>query len=401
MTRRKSIGAKRRSGVILIVTILAMTVLIGIVALAVDLGRYQVVETQLLRTCEAAARAGVANLSSGTTTSTTAAKNLAALDIADGTYVNSSNATITIQYLNWTSSSNYTIESGATGSNAMKVTISESVPMLFAEILGFPKLTATESATALITTYTETPYVNATGNPWLAGEPNGTEASQPDPGYFDVPQPSDHKWEYDTAGPNGTDNPTTGEPYGTPVQLTIPVTPGSTIELTNVTGLASNDYAWAANTDANGDDGGTYYNYNDAAATNGDGDDPGYTGTGNANSASDATGSEHGMSNTDMPLNSIVGVFLDANQPDTEDSTVPPGLDFTTQSERDYSSISPELRQTFYAGNGQTSTGAQQEIVVPAGATRMFLGTMDGWEWSNNTGGFTVTITETSISIVQ
>jgi hypothetical protein len=31
----------------------------------------------------------------------------------------------------------------------------------------------------------------------------------------------------------------------------------------------------------------------------------------------------------------------------------------------------------------------------------VFLGTMDGWEWSNNEGGFTVTITQTSIAIVQ
>ena len=63
--------------------------------------------------------------------------------------------------------------------------------------------------------------------------------------------------------------------------------------------------------------------------------------------------------------------------------------------------FAPQLQQMFYVGNGLTSTGAQESIVVPAGATRVFLGTMDGWEWSNNSGGFTVTITQTSIAIVQ
>jgi hypothetical protein len=31
----------------------------------------------------------------------------------------------------------------------------------------------------------------------------------------------------------------------------------------------------------------------------------------------------------------------------------------------------------------------------------MFLGTMDGHEWSNNSGGYTVTVTDYQITTVQ
>jgi len=49
------------------------------------------------------------------------------------------------------------------------------------------------------------------------------------------------------------------------------------------------------------------------------------------------------------------------------------------------------LRQPFYIGDGRRSTGEVQHVVVPTGATRLFIGTMDGYEWNNNVGGFNVT----------
>jgi len=37
----------------------------------------------------------------------------------------------------------------------------------------------------------------------------------------------------------------------------------------------------------------------------------------------------------------------------------------------------------------------------PKGATRFFIGTWDGHEWSNNLGGFTATVQQNRISLVQ
>jgi hypothetical protein len=36
--------------------------------------------------------------------------------------------------------------------------------------------------------------------------------------------------------------------------------------------------------------------------------------------------------------------------------------------------------------------GASGSAVVPAGATELFLGSMDGYQWNNNLGSFQVTI---------
>ena len=52
----------------------------------------------------------------------------------------------------------------------------------------------------------------------------------------------------------------------------------------------------------------------------------------------------------------------------------------------------PELQQTFFIGDGEIPAGTQQQFVVPVGATRLFLGTHDGFGWFNNQGSFEVTI---------
>jgi len=56
--------------------------------------------------------------------------------------------------------------------------------------------------------------------------------------------------------------------------------------------------------------------------------------------------------------------------------------------------LAPRLHQIFYIGDGLTGTniGQRQEFVVPDGATRLFLGTSDGFGWFNNSGSFEVTI---------
>ena len=101
------------------------------------------------------------------------------------------------------------------------------------------------------------------------------------------------------------------------------------------------------------------------------------------------TSSNNGISGATWPINALVGVFLDASQPNL--SAAPASLDFSTTS---FTTLSPQLKQAFFIGDGRTGTGTgtTQTFVVPAGATRLFLGTSDGFGWFNNSGSFAVTI---------
>jgi hypothetical protein len=101
-------------------------------------------------------------------------------------------------------------------------------------------------------------------------------------------------------------------------------------------------------------------------------------------------GVENGIAVLTAPINSLIGVFLDASQPDL--SAAPSGLDFSTVASRNYLSLSPELKQPFFIGNGLADSNAVQSIIAPAGATRLFLGTQDGSGWFNNEGSFEVTV---------
>ncbi|CCI18634.1 conserved hypothetical protein [Microcystis aeruginosa PCC 9807] len=102
-------------------------------------------------------------------------------------------------------------------------------------------------------------------------------------------------------------------------------------------------------------------------------------------------GSENGISDITAPLNSLVGVFLDNSQPDL--TPAPAALDFSSIG-LNFSSLAPQVKQVFFIGDGLTGTnsGAVQNFIVPTGATRLFLGTMDIFEWNNNTGSFSVTV---------
>jgi Flp pilus assembly protein TadG len=377
-----------RRGMAMIYVIVMMTTLIGLCSLALDAAHIQVVNTQLQRAADAAAQAAVAQLSSGTTATENAATTVATENTVDDSFITSSQ--VTVQLLNWVSSTNYTVVSSASAANAVKVTITDDVPFFFACVVGFHTHVATRTSTAEQIVQTTTQFVSTYSNPWLAGEPTGTQGSEPDSGWEGQGVNSEHPWEYDIAGPNGGTT-SWGEPYASPIQVGITVTPGATISLSNVTGQGNNDFTQSAEYTANGDyDGSHQSDYDDEAANN---------------------VSEHGMSDARMPLNSLNAVFLGSTQPDL--NTAPGTLDFSTQAEQDYTAgsnngeaevngqFAPLLQQVFYVGNGQTSVGAQESFVVPTGATRVFLGTMDGHEWSNNSGGFSVTITQTSIAIVQ
>jgi len=96
-------------------------------------------------------------------------------------------------------------------------------------------------------------------------------------------------------------------------------------------------------------------------------------------------GAVNGISDIKAPIDSLVGVFLGASDP--RGSAAPSKLDFSTVASRDYLTIEPKLGQLFFIGKGKTATGTNRQVVVPLGATRLYFGTMDTYQWNNNIGG--------------
>ncbi len=104
-------------------------------------------------------------------------------------------------------------------------------------------------------------------------------------------------------------------------------------------------------------------------------------------------GAQFGMSDLGAPLSSLVGVFLTGAQPDL--ALPPPTLTWADQSFGDYLTLTPLLQQTFFIGDGWTNVTQQpQWIAIPAGATRLYLGTLDGQSWNDNVGGYNAHIVQ-------
>lgn len=104
-----------------------------------------------------------------------------------------------------------------------------------------------------------------------------------------------------------------------------------------------------------------------------------------------AAGAQFGLSNLGAPIDALIAVFLGPAQPDG--TPAPAALDFSSAAARDFASLSPLLQQVFFIGDGLRDDGVTlQDFVVPVGATRLFLGTMDGYGWFNNVGSLRVTV---------
>jgi len=182
--------------------------------------------------------------------------------------------------------------------------------------------------------------VPGTADPWLAGMPVGATASASN-GY-----------------------PADVAPAQSPVLISnLPLIVGNLLTF-NVSGSVNNVFSPSSSTP---DGGSGVYHFN---------------------------GAENGISNIFAPVNSLVGVFLGAEQPNF--SAAPDLLNFGTQSSENYHTLAPLIKQVFLIGDGKTNTGIPQQIVVPEGATQLALGTMDGHGWYNNWGAFDVEVTERS-----
>lgn len=326
----------------MIYMIIAMMTIVLISSLAVDLGRAQLAKTELRRAADAAARYGAQGFDTDSVVAN--AKAVALENKVDGVPLELRNSDITLG--KWRSNGFHSNGSGvdAVRIRARKLASRDTgVPLLFAAIAGRRHLDITVET---IATYTAPQTVEITalsrGNPWLAGMPNGTTAN-----------------EYDSA-PNDRPQQVTG----------LPITPGASLNFS-----FSGNVSYLPGTGVSGPDGNTGFVLYNHIYT-------GYSG-----------GREHGKSNLTAPITSVVGIFLNDAIP-TSQGTPPPDLDFTSPESRDFAKLSPELRQPFFIGDGMRADGATlQDFVVPDGATRLFIGVMDGQQWSDNTGSFTTTVT--------
>jgi len=103
-----------------------------------------------------------------------------------------------------------------------------------------------------------------------------------------------------------------------------------------------------------------------------------------------------GISGLKQPgAGALVGVFETSSAPV---APPPATLDFTTIG-NNFTSFAPQLNQLFYIGDGLTGdgSGAVQQFIVPAGATRLYLGISDapGFDgapgaYNDNSGNYTV-----------
>ena len=79
------------------------------------------------------------------------------------------------------------------------------------------------------------------------------------------------------------------------------------------------------------------------------------------------------------PLNALIGVFLTDATPVA--FSAPSSLTFGVSD-----MTSPLLQQTFVIGS------SLQNITIPSGATRLFFGLNNGYEWTNNVGALDVSV---------
>jgi hypothetical protein len=209
-----------------------------------------------------------------------------------------------------------------------------------------------------------TVYVPGFADPWLAGMPNGSTAS----GYPTTPN---------------LPNPDVA-PTHSPVLVTgALITPGASLMFT-ATGAVAYGPAPPAGPDTkrSGPDGRMY----------------------NGLYIHHLVGAQNGLSDIVAPINGLLGVFLDNSAPNG--TAAPRSLDFralaslgvTSPGTLDagqldrvgggvgYSTLRPALKQVFFIGDGLDAVAAQQLVVVPFGATRLYLGTADGGNWADNRG---------------
>jgi hypothetical protein len=317
----------------------------------------QVAKTELQRAADAGARYAALGINDGTAIT----RGIAAAgdNTADGSVVTLQSSDVTVG--TW---ANGTFTSGGFTPNAVRVTARRStsrgnaIPLMFATIVGCNTCDVTARSYATATSsISVNQNIPATGNPFLAGMPNGSIGSAINP--VGIP---------DYAG-------TTTTPKNSPTQSSMGISPGVPITFDSISGNAAN----GPGVIDSGPDGNTgNFGHNNLT-------------TSTANNNSSTFYNENGIADARMPINCTCGVFLDDNPPNTSPAPST-NLDFSSAASRDFSTLAPQLKQVFFIGDGLKSDGTHQEFVPPPGATRLFLCTWDFYQWSNNSGSRTVVI---------
>ncbi|MCU0545574.1 MAG: PEP-CTERM sorting domain-containing protein [Oscillatoriaceae cyanobacterium Prado104] len=206
---------------------------------------------------------------------------------------------------------------------------------------GFALISLTAASKAQAATITLNAGVPGTADPWLAGMPDGTIASR------------------------------------SPVRNRFSLAPRESPVLVSNLPLAA----------------GTILTFGVSGSVNYKSVTPIDTPDGDRTIAPHTAGAENGISDISAPRNSLLGVFLDDGQPNL--SPAPSALNFSTPDSRNYLQLAPLLKQVFFIGDGRTNQGVLQQILVPEGASRFYLGTMDAYDWSDNAGILDVDVTGT------
>jgi hypothetical protein len=60
--------------------------------------------------------------------------------------------------------------------------------------------------------------------------------------------------------------------------------------------------------------------------------------------------------------------------------------------------LAPVSKQVFFIGYGTNSSGQTRHVIIPTGATRLYLAVMDACKYWDNGGQLTVTVADTSVS---
>jgi len=336
-----------RGGFAALYFVAILTALAGFISFAVDFGHVRLAKAELQDAADAAARAAANKLDISLTAARNEAVAVAGLNKCDGTPVVLTSQDVEIGVWN-AAARTFTVTNS--NPNAIRVTArrttarGNAIPLAFAAVIGRSSCDAAASSVALFTPERSTTItVPGTSDPYLAGMPAGTWASTTD-----------------------------RAPSESPVQVNaLPIKEGEVLQFTFTGNVRNNPF------------------YND------------YQPDGNLSwILRHDNGNENGIADVRMPINAQLGVFLGDEQPSL--TGAPAALDFSTAASRDFGTLKPALKQPFFIGDGRNGQGKAQNFVVPKGATRFYLATMDGFEWKNNIGAFTTTVsTPRTVKLVK